>query len=67
MALPLAFANQGGPILQRRFVLGAGGLEKVGYRNNPLEKIAYDAQELFDRSTDVFDAEKFVSDRLAAL
>jgi hypothetical protein len=45
----------------------AGGLEKFGYRNNPLEKIAYDAQELFDRSTAVFDAEKFVSDRLAAL
>ena len=45
----------------------AGGLEKFGYRNNPLEKIAYDAQEIFDRSTAVFDAEKFVSDRLSAL
>ena len=45
----------------------AGGLEKFGYRHNPLEKIAYDAQEIFDRSTAVFDAEKFVSDRLAAL
>ena len=45
----------------------AGGLEKFGYRSNPLEKIAYDAQEIFDRSTAVFDAEKFVSDRLSAL
>jgi hypothetical protein len=47
--------------------LYAGGLDKFGYRNSPLEKIAYDAQELFDRSTAVFDAEKFVSDRLSAL
>jgi hypothetical protein len=47
--------------------LYAGGLEKYGYRNNPLEKIAYDAQELFDRSSAVFNAEKFVSDRLSAL
>ena len=45
----------------------AGGLEERGYRNNPLEKIAYDAQGLFDRSTAVFDAEKLVSDRLSAL
>jgi hypothetical protein len=45
----------------------AGGLEKFGYRNSPLEKMAYDAQELFDRSKVVFDAEKFVSDRLSAL
>ena len=27
----------------------AGGLEKFGYRDSPLEKMAYDAQELFDR------------------
>jgi len=45
----------------------AGGLEKFGYRNSPLERIAYDAQERFDRSTAVFDAEKLVSDRLTAL
>ena len=45
----------------------AGGLEKFGYRNSPLERIAYEAQERFDRSTAVFDAEKFVSDRLSAL
>jgi hypothetical protein len=45
----------------------AGGLEKFGYRNSPLERMAYDAQKRFDRSTSVFDAEKFVSDRLAAL
>jgi len=45
----------------------AGGLEKFGYHNSPLERMAYDAQERFDRSTAVFDAEKFVSDRLSAL
>jgi hypothetical protein len=45
----------------------AGGFEKFGYRNSPLEKMAYDAQELFDCSKVVFDAEKFVSDRLSVL
>jgi hypothetical protein len=45
----------------------ASGLEKFGYRDSPLEKMAYDAQEVFDRSEAVFDAEKFVSDRLSAL
>jgi hypothetical protein len=45
----------------------AGGLEKFGYRNSPLEKIAYDAQKLFDSSKAAFDAEKFVSERLSAL
>src|SRR5262249_38791859 len=45
----------------------AGGLEKFGYRNSPLEKIAYDAQGLFESQGSIFDAEKFVERRLAAL
>jgi hypothetical protein len=43
----------------------AGGLESFGYRNSPLERMAYDAQELFARSAPVFDAEKLVADKLA--
>jgi hypothetical protein len=42
----------------------AGGLETFGYRNSPLEKIAYDAQELFARSRPIFDAEAFVAQKL---
>ena len=45
----------------------AAGLEKFGYRNSPLERMAFDAQERFYRSTAAFDAEKFVSDRLSYL
>jgi len=45
----------------------AGGLEKFGYRNSPLEKMAYDAQELFARSGPLFDAEKLVAEELSAL
>jgi hypothetical protein len=60
-------------VVQWRRVLGAefflamyaGGLEKFGYRDSPLEKMAYDAQELFDRSGSVFDAEKFVEQKLS--
>jgi hypothetical protein len=42
----------------------AGGLETFGYRNSPLEKMAYDAQELFARSGPIFDAEAFVAQKL---
>jgi hypothetical protein len=45
----------------------ASGLEKFGYRNSPLEKMAYDAQELFSRSGPIFDAEKLVAEKLSAL
>ena len=45
----------------------AGGLERFGYRNSPLEKMAYDAQELFARSGLVFDAEKLVEEKLSVL
>jgi hypothetical protein len=43
----------------------AAGLEKFGYRNSPLEKMAYDAQELFAGSASVFDVERLVSERLS--
>jgi hypothetical protein len=56
-------------LLRAEFFLAmyAGGLEKFGYRNSPLEKMAFDAQELFDRSGSVFDAEKFVEQKLSGL
>ena len=45
----------------------AGGLEKFGYRNSPLEKMAYDAQELFSPLGPVFNAEKLVKKKLSEL
>jgi hypothetical protein len=51
---------------EKRFLaMYATGLEAFGYRNSPLEKMAYDAQELFS-SGQVFDAEKFVAEKLSA-
>lgn len=48
-----------------RFVAAyADGLEKFGYRNSPLEAMAYDAQAAFARSTQTFDAEKLVVEKL---
>jgi hypothetical protein len=44
----------------------ADGLEAFGYRNSPLEKMAYDAQDSFARSEPVFDAEKLVAQKLLA-
>jgi hypothetical protein len=43
----------------------ANGLDEFGYENSPLEKIAYDAETLFKQSSQVFDAEKFVAERLS--
>jgi hypothetical protein len=45
----------------------ASGLETFGYRDSPLEKMAYDAQEIFDRSGSFLDVEKFGGERLARL
>ena len=36
-------------------------------KNNPLEKMAYDAEASFKRSSAVFDAEKFVAEQLGHL
>lgn len=42
----------------------ADGLEQFGYRDSPLETMAYDAQTAFSQSKQVFNAESFVVDRL---
>jgi hypothetical protein len=43
----------------------ADGLEKFGYRNSPLEAMAFDAQAAVDLSIQVFDAEKLVVEKLS--
>lgn len=40
------------------------GLEKFGYRDSPLEKMAYDAEKKFVESHNVFNAERLVADQL---
>src|SRR5215468_4679812 len=45
----------------------ANGLDEFGYKNSPLEKMAYDAEASFKRSFAIFDAEKFVAEQLARL
>jgi len=44
--------------------LYADGFERFGYRNNPLEVMAYDAEAAF-RANNVFDAEKMVAQKLS--
>jgi hypothetical protein len=45
----------------------ADGLARFGYRDSPLEAMAYDAELVFTTSKDAFDAEKMVADKLSAL
>ena len=45
----------------------ANGLDEFGYENSPLERMAYDAETLFKRSSVIFDADKFVAEQLARL
>jgi hypothetical protein len=47
--------------------LYAAGLESHGYRNGPLEVMAYDAQAAFDQDIPPFDAEKLVAENLKQL
>jgi hypothetical protein len=42
----------------------ANGLERFGYRQSPLEAMAYDAERAFTTSKDVFDVEKMVAEKL---
>ena len=42
----------------------ADGLEKVGYRDSPLEAMAYNAEESFCLSDQIFDAENLVAEQL---
>lgn len=43
----------------------AAGLEVFGYRNSPLEAMAYDAEALFAQGREIFDAERRVASLLA--
>jgi hypothetical protein len=45
----------------------ANGLDEFGYENSPLEKMAYDAEASFRRSSPVFNAERFVAEQLRLL
>ena len=42
----------------------AAGLEKFGYRNSPLEAMAFEAEESFASATKAFDAELLVAEKL---
>ena len=42
----------------------ADGLERFGYRNSPLEVMAYDAEKRFVTSTAGFDVEQFIVENL---
>jgi hypothetical protein len=44
--------------------LYADGLERFGYRDSPLEIMAYDAEAAF-KANDVFDAEIVVAQKLS--
>jgi hypothetical protein len=50
---------------ERFLVAYANGLDEFGYENSPLEKMAYDAEASFRRSSPVFNAEKFVAEQLS--
>jgi hypothetical protein len=45
----------------------ADGLAKLGYRNSPLETMAYDAEERFEDGREIFDAVRYVRDQLTGL
>jgi hypothetical protein len=49
---------------ERFLALYADGLERFGYRNSPLEVMAYDLQGGFDYGRDPFDVELEVERRL---
>jgi hypothetical protein len=52
---------------ERFLWLYADGLERLGYRNNPLEVVAYDLQEQFEAGGRSFDVEAEVRRRLPAV
>jgi hypothetical protein len=47
--------------------LYADGLERVGYRQSPLEVMAYNAEESFVQSDKNFDAERLVAEQLSRM
>ena len=51
-----------------KFLLAyADGLERYGYRDSPLEVMAYDAEEKFALGGQPFDTEKFVREQLGRI
>ena len=52
---------------ERFLWLYADGLERFGYRNSPLEVVAYDLQDRFDAGGEPFDVEAEVRRRLSAM
>ena len=42
----------------------AAGLETFGYRDSPLEAMAFDAEAAFAQATEAFDAESLVAEKL---
>jgi hypothetical protein len=50
---------------ERFLEMYAEGLEKHGYRKSPLENMAYYAEAAFSNWDEVFDAKKFVTERLS--
>jgi hypothetical protein len=52
---------------EKFLALYAVGLEAQGYRNSPLEVMAYNAEELFVQSGQVFDAESLVAQQLSQM
>ncbi len=52
---------------ERFLAVYAAGLEAHGYRNSPLEAMAYGAEEVFSRNTTAFDAEKWVVVQLSQM
>ena len=52
---------------ERFLFLYADGLERFGYRDSPLEVMAYDAEDRFANNSPPFDAEAFVRSQLATL
>jgi hypothetical protein len=52
---------------ERFLSLYGAGLEIFGYRNSPLEAMAYDAEALFMQGREVFDAEQRVAALLARM
>jgi hypothetical protein len=42
----------------------ANGLERFGYRQSPLEAMAYDAETAFASTTEIFNVEKMVAEKL---
>ena len=45
----------------------AAGLETFGYRNSPLESMAYNAEASFSQSDESFDAERLVAEKLTRM